>query len=190
MDANSAQQIISDPRTDKNSPAYKTAVSFLAGQRQQKASQKQDELDAQRAMENGDLGTAAKNVVAGNLAQIKDLASFRGDQKARLYNMITDAATAAGKDPKDYSPAKLEAKAKVLNDFADGKAAGYHGVQYLPATWVGGFRCYGGDACPSGQPPYKSPVELDSQECGERCEFLLLPSRSGSRTQRVHEFSQ
>ncbi len=123
MDANSAQQIISDPRTDKNSPAYKTAVSFLAGQRQQKASQKQDELDAQRAMENGDLGTAAKNVVAGNLAQIKDLASFRGDQKARLYNMITDAATAAGKDPKDYSPAKLEAKAKVLNDFADGKAA-------------------------------------------------------------------
>ena len=143
MDANSAQQIISDPRTDKNSPAYKTAVSFLAGQRQQKASQKQDELDAQRAVENGDLGTAAKNVVAGNLAQIKDLASFRGDQKARLYNMITDAATAAGKDPKDYSPAKLEAKAKVLNDFADGKAADnimafntflQHGSEALDAT--------------------------------------------------------
>ena len=30
MDANSAQQIISDPRTDKNSPAYKTATAFLA----------------------------------------------------------------------------------------------------------------------------------------------------------------
>ena len=143
MDANSAQQIVSDPRTDKNSPAYKTAVSFLAGQRQQKRDVKADELDAQRTMENGDLGTAAKNIVAGNLAQIKDLASFRGDQKARLYNMITDAATAAGKDPKDYSPAKLEAKAKVLNDFADGKAADnimafntflQHGSEALDAT--------------------------------------------------------
>jgi hypothetical protein len=143
MDANSAQQIIADPRTDKNSPAYKTAVSFLAGQRGQKRDEKQDEVNAQRAIENGDLGTAAQNIVAGNVAQIKDLASFRGDQKARLYNMITDAATKAGKDPKDYSPAKLEAKAKVLNDFADGKAADnimafntflQHGAEALDAT--------------------------------------------------------
>ena len=87
------------------------------------AKKKSDELNAQRAIENGDLGTAAKNVVAGNLAQMKDLASFKGDQKARLYNMITAEAKAAGKDPKDYSPAALEAKAKVLNDFDDGKAA-------------------------------------------------------------------
>jgi len=143
MDANTAQQIISDPRTDKNSPAYKTAVSFLSGQRQQKRDIKADELQAQRAIEDGDLGTAAQNIVSGNLAQIKDLASFRGDQKARLYNLITSAATAAGKDPKDYSPAKLEAKAKVLNDFSEGKAADnimafntflQHGSEALDAT--------------------------------------------------------
>ena len=142
-----AQQIVSDPRTDKNSPAYKTASAFIADtnnrNRQLKRNEKSDELDAQRAIENGDLGTAAKNIVAGNVAQMKDLASFRGDQKARLYNMITDEAKAAGKDPKDYSPAKLEAKAKVLNDFSDGKAADnimafntflQHGSEALDAT--------------------------------------------------------
>ena len=126
-----------------DSPAYLAAQDFLSGKRTDKAKEKQDELNAQRAIENGDLGTAAQNIVAGNVAQIKDLASFRGDQKARLYNMITDAATKAGKDPKDYSPAKLEAKAKVLNDFADGKAADnimafntflQHGSEALDAT--------------------------------------------------------
>jgi hypothetical protein len=143
MDENKARAIIADKRTDHNSPAYLAAQDFLSGKRTDKAKEKQDELNAQRAIENGDLGTAAQNIIAGNVAQIKDLASFRGDQKARLYNMITDAATKAGKDPKDYSPAKLEAKAKVLNDFADGKAADnimafntflQHGSEALDAT--------------------------------------------------------
>jgi hypothetical protein len=87
------------------------------------AKKKSDELQAQRVIENGDLGTAAKNVVDDNLAQMRDLASFKGDQKARLYNMIAAEAKAAGKDPRNYSPSALEAKSKVLNDFSDGKAA-------------------------------------------------------------------
>jgi hypothetical protein len=87
------------------------------------AKKKSDELQAQRAIENGDLGAAAKNIVNDNLAQLKDIASFRGDQKIRLYDMIATEAKAAGKDPKDYSPSALAAKTKVLNDFDDGKAA-------------------------------------------------------------------
>ena len=118
-----ARSIIADPRTDKSSPAYQKAVSFISGKRQQKRDEEQDKLDAQRATENQDLDAAAKNIVAGNIAQVKDLASFRGDQKTRLYNLISSEATAAGKNPKDFSPAALDAKSKVLNDFADGKAA-------------------------------------------------------------------
>jgi hypothetical protein len=54
------------------------------------AKKKSDELQAQRAIENGDLGAAAKNIVNDNLAQLKDIASFRGDQKIRLYDMIAN----------------------------------------------------------------------------------------------------
>lgn len=82
-----------------------------------------DKLEAQRAIEDRDLEAAARNIVNDNLAQIKDFASFKGDQKVRVYNLITAAAKAAGKDPKDYSPSALAAKSKLLNDFDDGKAA-------------------------------------------------------------------
>jgi len=118
-----ARSIISDPTVDKNSAQYKQAVTFIAGKRQEAADKKKDELNAQRAIEDGDLGTAAKNIVGDNLAQIRDIASFKGGEKTRLYNLITAEARAAGKDPKDYSPSALAAKTKVLNDFEDGKAA-------------------------------------------------------------------
>jgi hypothetical protein len=118
-----ARSIISDPNVDKDSPQYKQAFTFIAGKRQDAANKKRDELNAQRAVEDGDLGAAAKNIVADNLAQIRDIASFKGGEKTRLYNMIVAEAKAAGKDPRDYSPSALAAKTKVLNDFEDGKAA-------------------------------------------------------------------
>ena len=118
-----ARSIISDPSVDKNSPQYKQAAQFIAGKRQDAADKKRDELNAQRAIEDGDLGTAAKNIVGDNLAQIRDIASFKGGEKTRLYNMIVTEAKAAGKDARDYSPSALAAKSKVLNDFEDGKAA-------------------------------------------------------------------
>jgi len=121
MDENRAASILSDP---KSTPEDKQrANDFLKIRANTKFTDKQQELNAQRAMENNDLESAAKNILSGNLAQVRDLVSFRGDQKTRLYNMVADEAKAQGKDPKDYSPAKLEAKTKVLNDFSDGKAA-------------------------------------------------------------------
>lgn len=123
MTEDKARAILADTRTDPNSPAAKGAQAFLTGKRTDKAQTEKDKLQAARNLEDSDLQTTAKNVVAGNVAQMKDLASFRGDQKSRLYNMISDEAKVQGKDPKLYSPAMLDAKAKVLNDFADGKAA-------------------------------------------------------------------
>jgi hypothetical protein len=121
MDDNKAASILSDP---KSTPQDKQrAQDFLKIKANTKFTDKEQEINAQRAIEDKDLSTAAKNIVSGNLAQIRDLVSFRGDQKTRVYNMIADEAKAQGKDPKDYSPAKLEAKTKVLNDFSDGKAA-------------------------------------------------------------------
>jgi hypothetical protein len=123
MTEDKARAILADSRTAPNSPAAKGAQAFLTGKRTDKAQAERDKLQAARNIEDSDLQTTAKNVVAGGVARMKDLASFRGDQKSRLYNMIADEAKAQGKDPKQYSPAMLDAKAKVLNDFADGKAA-------------------------------------------------------------------
>ena len=121
MDENKATGILADPKSTPDD--RRKAQNFLKIRSETKFTDKQQELQAQRSLEDGDLNAAAKNIVSGNLAQVKDLVSFRGDQKTRLYNIIADEAKAQGKDPKDYSPAKLEAKAKVLNDFSDGKAA-------------------------------------------------------------------
>ena len=121
MDENKATGILADPKSTPDD--RQKAQNFLKIRSDTKFTDKQQELQAQRVLEDGDLNAAAKNIVSGNLAQVKDLVSFRGDQKTRLYNIIADEAKAQGKDPKDYSPAKLEAKAKVLNDFSDGKAA-------------------------------------------------------------------
>jgi hypothetical protein len=121
MDDNKAASILSDPKSTPQD--RQRAQEFLKIKANTKFTDKEQEINAQRAIEDKDLATAAKNIVSGNLAQIRDLVSFRGDQKTRVYNMISDEAKAQGKDPKDYSPAKLEAKTKVLNDFSDGKAA-------------------------------------------------------------------
>jgi hypothetical protein len=116
-----------NPKDPKVQQAFKNAQAQYNDQATSEvrisAKKESDKLSAQRAIENGDLEAAAKNIVNDNLAQIKDFASFKGDQKVRVYNLITAAATAAGKDPKDYSPSALVAKSRLLNDFDDGKAA-------------------------------------------------------------------
>lgn len=69
------------------------------------------------------IAEAAKNIVAGDVASMKDISSYKTQERTRLYNAIATEARAQGKDPNDFSPAKLNAKGKVIEDFADGKAA-------------------------------------------------------------------
>lgn len=71
----------------------------------------------------GSIQEAAKNVVDGNLGQLKDLASMRGGQRTQLFNAILAEARARGLDPKKFSPAALESKAKMWVDYSEGKTS-------------------------------------------------------------------
>src|ERR1700689_5767573 len=74
MDENRAASILSDP---KSTPEDKQrANDFLKIRANTKFTDKQQELNAQRAMENNDLESAAKNILSGNLAQFPVLVSF------------------------------------------------------------------------------------------------------------------
>ncbi len=70
-----------------------------------------------------DVAAAAKLIVGNDLAQIRDISSFRGNQRLQLFNAIAEEAKRQGKNPHDFSPARMEAKAKTLIDFTEGKKA-------------------------------------------------------------------
>jgi hypothetical protein len=125
MDANKAQQIISDPRTDKNSVAYKTAINFQAGQRQQAAQKSGDEAKARQAAEtnSGDVQETARNIVGGDLAQLNDVVSRKGEDRRAMMNAILDEAKKQGKDPADFSPTALKTKSEMYQDYRQGKTS-------------------------------------------------------------------
>jgi hypothetical protein len=76
----------------------------------------QDKTDA-------DLTAAAQNMLNGDYARIGDVVSYRGNQRTKFYDIMSDAAIRAGKDPRDYSPAALKAKSDLISSFASGKDA-------------------------------------------------------------------
>jgi len=79
---------------------------------------------AQKAREGlNDIPSAAKLIVGGDVAQMKDVASMRGDARMKLFTAIHDEAVKQGKDPNEYSPARLESKSKMLVDYSEGKTA-------------------------------------------------------------------
>ncbi|HET9406034.1 MAG TPA: hypothetical protein VFO39_02240 [Candidatus Sulfotelmatobacter sp.] len=120
-----AQSIVSDPRTDKSSPAYEKAVAFLKNARTQKAQSAADDARAKQQAEtnSGDVQQAARNIVGGDLTQLKDVTSMRGGQRTAMFNAIHDEAVRQGKNPSDYSPAALKTKSDMYEDYRQGKTS-------------------------------------------------------------------
>jgi len=123
-----AETIVASPTEP---PARKAAAQALldvnAKQEGNVAQTKQDVKDktakATQDKTDADLYSAAQNVLGGDFSRIGDIVSFRGNQRTRFFDVLHDAAVAAGKNPNDYSPAALVAKSKVIDSFASGKDA-------------------------------------------------------------------
>jgi hypothetical protein len=123
---NNAATILADPKAskDRKDQAQKvldTDVTFSARKARKDA-------EARKAVEKetseDDLDQLAKNIVAGDVvATMTDISSYRQSERAKLSNAIVREAKAAGKDPKEFEPAKLRAKSDVIKDFGSGKAA-------------------------------------------------------------------
>ena len=107
--------------------AAQALLDVSAKQEGAEAQTKQDVKDktaaATQARTDADLTSAAQNVIRGDFSRIGDIVSFRGNQRTKFFNVLHDAAVAAGKNPNDFSPAALTAKSKVIDSFASGKDA-------------------------------------------------------------------
>ena len=107
--------------------AAQALLDVSAKQEGAEAQTKQDVKDktaaATQARTDADLTAAAQNVIRGDFSRIGDIVSFRGNQRTKFFNVLHDAAVAAGKNPNDFSPAALTAKSKVIDSFASGKDA-------------------------------------------------------------------
>jgi hypothetical protein len=107
--------------------AAQALLDASAKQEGAEAQTKQDVKDktaaATQAKADADLLSAAKNMAAGDYGRVGDVISFRGNQRTKFFNVLHDEVVRQGKDPRDFSPAALTAKANLINDFADGKAA-------------------------------------------------------------------
>ena len=110
-----AQSIVSDPRTDKNSPAYQKAAAFLKNSRTQKAQTAVDEAKAKQQAEAGssDVQETARNIVSGDLARLSDVVSRKGEDRRAMMNAILAEAKSQGKNAADFSPIALETKTKI-----------------------------------------------------------------------------
>jgi len=125
LTADKAQSIISDPKTDKTSPAYQKAVSFLKNARTQKAQTAADETTAKQQAESdsSDVQETARNIVSGDLARLSDVVSRKGEDRRAMMNAILVEAKSQGKDPADYGPTALETKSKMYEDYRNGKTS-------------------------------------------------------------------
>jgi hypothetical protein len=103
-----AESIVSDPRTDKNSPAYQKAVAFLKNDRRQKAQITADDATAKAAAE------AAASPGSAGLAVPKGFAANPNASEMSSADLLKDLQ---GKGVK--VPANFEALYAVAHNAAD-----------------------------------------------------------------------
>lgn len=71
---------------------------------------------------SGDIASAASNVVEGSEGKLRDFTSMRGGQRTAAFNALQQSARDRGLDPTDFSPAALEARANMYEDFRSQKS--------------------------------------------------------------------
>ena len=111
-----ARMIANDPA---ETPARrKLAQAVLDAKSTEAKNLKLKELQDTRAITDADINTAAANIVKNpaDTTTLKSISSLKGDERLRLYNKIHELSP-------NYDTGKVDAKVKVLNDFADGKAS-------------------------------------------------------------------
>jgi hypothetical protein len=84
-----------------------------------------DDLKAKQAAEtnSGDVQETARNIVGGDLAQLNDVVSRKGEDRRAMMNAILDEAKKQGKDPADFSPTALKTKSEMYQDYRQGKTS-------------------------------------------------------------------
>ena len=118
-----ANAVLADPNESADRKAQATA--FLKGSTSTAASRAAAEATAKTNAEtnSGDVQQAARNVVSGDLTNLKDITSMRGGQRTAMFNAIHDEAVRQGKNPSDWSPAALKTKADLYEDYREGKTS-------------------------------------------------------------------
>jgi hypothetical protein len=118
-----ANAVLADP---SESATRKTqAKAFLKGSTATAAGKAAAEATAKTNAEtnSGDVQQAARNVVSGDLTNLKDITSMRGGQRTAMFNAIHDEAVSQGKNPNDWGPAALKTKADMWEDYREGKTS-------------------------------------------------------------------
>lgn len=118
-----ANAVLADPN---EAPARKQqAKDFLKGSTATAAGKAAAEASAKTKAEanSGDVQEAARNILSGDLTNLKDITSMRGGQRTAMFNAIHDEAVRQGKDPNQWSPAALKTKADMWEDYRNGKTS-------------------------------------------------------------------
>ena len=104
---------------------YQQAVAFNDQQTLQagkkSAAEAKGKTDAET--KSGDVQQAARNILSGDLTNLKNITSMRGGQRTAMFNAIHDEAVSQGKNPNDWSPAALKTKADMWEDYRQGKTS-------------------------------------------------------------------
>lgn len=123
---------------------YNQAVAFNAQKVNQKAAEEgaaaRERVKAESDV--GDIPSLAKNIVSGDFSKVGDVTSYKGGQRIALANALHDAAVAAGKNPNDFSPGALTAKADMYKDYHANKQGTTGGNMTTFDTFLG----HAGDA--------------------------------------------
>ena len=123
---------------------YNQAIAFNAQKVKQKAAEEgaaaRERVKAESDV--GDIPSLAKNIVSGDFSKVGDVTSYKGGQRIALANALHDAAVAAGKNPNDFSPGALTAKADMYKDYHANKQGTTGGNMTTFDTFLG----HAGDA--------------------------------------------
>jgi hypothetical protein len=96
----------------------KTAYNFIRNKMGIKEAETADDAMAKRDVSDKAINQTAYDIVHDNaIASIRNLGSYRDDNRIRLFNAIQDEARKEGKDPTEYDEAALTAKSNVYNQY-------------------------------------------------------------------------
>jgi len=118
-----ANAVLADP--NESAVRKQQAKTFLKGSTATAAGKAAAEATAKTKAEtnSGDVQEAARNILSGDLTNLKDITSMRGGQRTAMFNAIHDQALRQGKNPNDWSPAALKTKADMYEDYRAGKTS-------------------------------------------------------------------
>jgi hypothetical protein len=108
--------------THKLTADEQTGYNIINGVETGKRNLKTHELNDSRAVQDSDIVKAAHTMVddPNNIASIRTIASMKGDERLRLFNMATDYAKSQGKT---FDQSSADRKAKMLDQYENGKQA-------------------------------------------------------------------